>query len=1123
MSDLLEHLINFYHMRFIPTVKRMCDRRRVAFTLLTVGVLVLSALVLSLLAFSVFNDLNTLAGLDQEYRAYLDQTITSDNGSASQSVLPEIRDMLAVKKAEIIASALFGGVMWLLLSVLAIGRVMSSVIESESYVYGLFMIYGAGYKQLRKQLSLEFMLAGLFSLLLGVPGGYGVYVAITGGFRFPGGALWFVIPCFLLLILVCSTVLAHRVLRRSCMRMLNSADTSEFTVSPRRSHLGGLTKKRSTAASALLAIWRMRKHYVSLAITIAVMAAMVCGVLAPSGTVSEGGRATYALSFPQGIDSDTLSWNYVYPLGQQEAVPRFQYGIANTAEALGTHVRLSERQNGLDGGIFLGKRYATDSVRIACGDGDTFFELGGNIIIPEEFRHMEIPDRKDFGYRLDVVPAGCATYVYPQGTTPPLSLHAGDTIQLYLPSEEAGSVSDRIDQEQNYLTVTVTSVVEVPSLYVQRGGPEICPRITEDYLYLNPFDFELFDGEIHAQAVTAEEAYPADLFAKENTCILVVPKNYFDYRQFPTHVTVISPEDTVKIPFGNGQIKESLPMDDYFVNFTSRGVGIYLGTEAEYLMDIPATEAMTDLIKTNLGELAGDLYLKTVRREYEIEQVIFTDYRGHPFLLLPNGDEINYSSLQFDVCAFRMGQASSKSSQLMSVIEESYLTETDRYLGPTFYNERYCYLGTALLPDFVASMEKHGIPLQFPEEWFLSTETVIRNSFSLGNRHYLLSDYYPYPYQSGYLQAEEYPRLITGADSFIPLGNTSEVNILSLFELNAFCLFGEGSIGNLQSESEEVPGLYARNDWWITPVGEFSKEMRLDTGHAVYVTDGKIEDCSIRVGDTVSVAIRQDTSELFSDPEFMSLDGDPLLEHLLERMNYRYIRVVIDEVRSGSVNNLVLAEADLLTVLAQSGVYTDLQIFLPSHVSMGAYIQFHAAIKKLVKQSGGTALMTFDEQFITDAAIGAGASGTLLRAMGMAAILIIPLLLIAAQFVFYGKREEEFSIQRAIGRTPRQRRRLFFAEAGLFAGLAGLTTAAICPLGYLFVLFLADAVKLPQTITDFHLPLYAALVVMVMVSCLLSGLLSYLRVGRDPSADKRHAAKKGRSISPSQPEKEDAS
>ncbi len=1119
MSDFLEHLVNFYHMRFVPTVKRMCDHRRVSFTLLTVGVLALSVMVLSLLVFSVTDDLTVHARLVADYEAYLDETLTSGSGSTPQSAMPEMRDILAIAKAEMIASALFGGILWLCLSVLAVGRVMSSVIESESYVYGLFMIYGSGRKQLRKQLTTEFMLAGLTALLMGIPAGYGLYVLTNGVTGFPGKALWVIVPCFLLLILVCGAVLARRVLGRSCMQMLNSADTSEFTVSPRRSHLGGLAGPRRTVASAMLAVWRMRKHYVSLTVTVAILAALICGILYPVPAANDSQKAAYTLQFPNGVDSDTIEWNYVDPLNRYTAVSKLTYGITDTAEKLGTHLRLTEQQNGLDGGISLGSRYATDSVRIACGDGDTFFELGGNIIIPEEFRHMEIPDRKEYGYKLDVVPSGCATYVYPKGTTPPLSLQAGDTIQLYLPADASGSMSERVDREQDYLTVTVTSVVEVPSLYVKRGGPEICPRITEDYLYLNPFDFERFDGQTHAQAVTTEEAYPADLFAKENTCMLVVHKKFFDRRQFPSHVTVISPEDTVKIPFGNGQIKESLPMDDYFVNFTSRGIGIYLGTEEEYLMDIPAVEAMTDLIKTNLGELAGDLYLKTVRREYEIEQVIFTDYIGHPFLLLPNGDEINYSSLQFDVCAFRMGHASSKAPQLMSVLKESFLTETDRYLGPTFY-ERYCYLGTALLPDFAASMEKHGIPLQFPEEWFFSTETVIRNSFSLGNRHYLLSDYYPYPYQSGYLQAEEYPRLITGTDSFIPLGDTSKVNILSLSELNAFCLFGESSIGNLKPESEEVAGLYARNDWRITPVGEFSKEMELTAGHAVYVTSGRIEDCPIQVGDVVSVAIRQDASELLRDPELMGLSGEQLLTYLLNRLDYRYIKVVVDEVRSGNSNTLVLSEEDLLTVLAQTGAYTELQIFLSSTVSMSEYMQIHTTIQKKVKQSGGTAVMAYNERFITDAAGGTDESGRVLRSMGYVTVCIIPLILVAAQFVFYGKRSEEFAILRAVGKTPRQRRRLFFAEAGLFACLAGICTATICPVGYVFILFLADMVKLPLVIADFDLSTYAALIGIVMGSCLLSGLLAYLRVGRDPSADKSRSPRRTRAIPLSHTEKE---
>ena len=51
MSDLIERLINLYHLRLVPTVKRMCARRRLAYTLLTVGVLCISAATLSLLVF----------------------------------------------------------------------------------------------------------------------------------------------------------------------------------------------------------------------------------------------------------------------------------------------------------------------------------------------------------------------------------------------------------------------------------------------------------------------------------------------------------------------------------------------------------------------------------------------------------------------------------------------------------------------------------------------------------------------------------------------------------------------------------------------------------------------------------------------------------------------------------------------------------------------------------------------------------------------------------------------------------------------------------------------------------------------------------------------------------------
>ena len=1104
MSDLFERAVNFYHMRLIPTVKRMCNRRRLSYTLLTVAALFLSVLLLSLLLCHTATAMDVQAKLEADYQAYLESTVIA--GGSARSPLPEMRQILELARAECIASALFSGLIWLLLSVTAIGRIMSSVIESESYVYGLYMIYGAGKKQLKRQLSVEFLLAGVLAMIPGIPAGFGVYAVINHSVAFPWHLLWFLIPCFLLLILICSSVLAQQILSRSCMRMLNMSDTSEFTVSPRRSHLGGLSRKRGAVASAALAIWRMRKHYASMILTASILATLICGVLSPVVPMRNHLEADYLLRFPAGIHSDTLDWEYIRPLSRYPAVSQMGYSITDTADRLGTHLLLDAKQNGTEGGISLGNRYATASFRIACGDRETYDELGGQVTVPEEFRDVPRELMSDFGYVLDGVPVGCATYVYPEGTTPPLSLHIGDTVRLYLPNKDT-PITERVENDADYITVRIHDIVEVNSIYMERGGPEVCPRITEDYLYLNPLDYEKFDGETHALSLVAEEALPSDLFQEEDkaTCILVVPKGYFDHITVPTHVTVISPEDAVKVAFGNAQSKDNLPDDTYFVNLTSKGTGVYLGTEKEYLADTEAKDALTTHVMNTLGNRIGNLFPTTVCHEYEVEQIIYTEHNGSPYLILPNRKEINYSALQFDVCAFHLSNISPKAPQLRMIFEEAFLTETDQPIGSSFFH-RFYFIGTTLLPDFVHEMKEHDLPLQFPEGWFAHTETEIHNRFTLNDHHYLLSEYYPYKYNQGFLQAEEYPRVITGTGSFIPVGNVKENSIISAEDFGFFGLFSDNSIGNLKSESIEVDGLYARNDCLITPAGEFSPNFTLPQGHAIYVTADP-DSSTIRPGDAVSLAIRQDTTELLRDPEFMSLTGERLLAYLLDKLDYRYVEIMVDEVRAGSDTALVLSEEDLLSIMGQEGAYTDLHIYLSPDTGMYDYMQFHAAIQKLVKQSKGTAILSFNERFMVDAQNGQETDGKILRAIGYAAMCLIPLILIAAQLVFYGKRSEEFEILHAMGKTPRQRRGLFLAETGIFACLACICTAVICPVGYLCALLLADLVKLPMTIAGLKMELYLLLLAIVMVSCLLSGLLAYLRIAHSSSSRHRPSGK----------------
>lgn len=1086
MSDFFERAVNFYHMRFIPTVKRMCDRRRIPYTLLTVAVLLLSAAVLSVFICHTSAALAAQTKLETDFQAYLES-----GGAAARSPIPEMRQILALSRAERIATAILGGMLWLILSIVAIGRVMSSVIESESYVYGLYMIYGAGKRQLTRQLTVEFLLAALLALAGGLPLGYGIYRLLGGTAHFPFDLIWLLALGFLLLIWLTAAVLSGRVLRRPCMRMLNAADTSEFTVSPRTSHLGGLVGRRGAIASALLALWRMRRHYVSLALIISIMASLTCGILSVMPQDIGTREAPYVLHFAEGLTAEGMDSGYVRPLESSPAVTGLSYGITTTAEQLGTHVRLSEAQNPSASGVFLGKQYATESIRIACGDGDSTDELGGQVTIPEEYAHLSLSQLTDLGYQMEAVPAGGAVYVYPEGQGAPLSLKVGDVVKLYLPDASAAP-AERVENDERFISVRIVDVVSVGSILVKGKNEEVCPRITEDYLYLSPTDYEKFDGQSHAQAFTAEEAFLPDLFAEAaGSCILSVPHGYFDGQVIPSVVTVISPRDAIKEPFTDFTGEDVLPSEDYFINHTYKGTGVYFGSEKEYMADPFAASELEDHAKSELSEYVGIFRVPTVRREYVVEQVIYTEGRSAPYLILPHGEEVNYATLQNDTCAFRLTGVSTDCPRLTVVETESYLLETDRAFGADLMG-RTAYIGTALFPDFVRGMADEGIPLQFPEPTYAHSKVVIRNGFSFGEKHFLMAE--PYPFKE-FLQSDVYPRYVTGAGSFIPTGDTAADSRVSGREGDFFALLSESSIGRLKGESLPVAGLYARNDFLISPIDEADPRTSLSVGHTVLLTQGTPEDSPIRAGDTVSIAIREDTSALLSDPELLHMDSEQLLSYLLGRISYRYVELIVDEVRHGEHDTLLVSEEDLSAVLGQAGIYTELRISLAPHVEMADYLSFHAALQRLVKSAGGTATLTFDSTFITDTTI-TDTPNLLLRGIGYVAMGMIPLLLLVSELLFFGKREEEYAILRAIGRTHRERRRLYLSETALFTGLAGLMAALACPVGYFALLLISDLLGLPPAFEGLSPRIYILLILTVLLSSFASGLLAYRRLSR---------------------------
>ena len=118
----------------------------------------------------------------------------------------------------------------------------------------------------------------------------------------------------------------------------------------------------------------------------------------------------------------------------------------------------------------------------------------------------------------------------------------------------------------------------------------------------------------------------------------------------------------------------------------------------------------------------------------------------------------------------------------------------------------------------------------------------------------------------------------------------------------------------------------------------------------------------------------------------------------------------------------------------------------------------------------------------------------LTRAMGGAALLLLPLLLMSSQFLFYGKREEEYAILYAIGKTRRERKTVLAAESGLFCVTVTLAAALACPVGYGLVLMLADTLGLPLPSAVFSPLLYGGIIGIASLSSVLVGILARTRL-----------------------------
>ena len=224
----------------------------------------------------------------------------------------------------------------------------------------------------------------------------------------------------------------------------------------------------------------------------------------------------------------------------------------------------------------------------------------------------------------------------------------------------------------------------------------------------------------------------------------------------------------------------------------------------------------------------------------------------------------------------------------------------------------------------------------------------------------------------------------------------------------------------------------------------------------------------------------------------MGLTGDRLLAYLQERIIYQYATVEVSAIVQGERNTLILAEEDMQAILGQNGVYTRLNVYLYPTVTLQSYMDFHTAVTSLTKAASHEVTLLYDADFITHTVSGPSPSA-LLICVGGAALCLLPLLLTASRFLFYGKREEEYAILRAVGKTAKERKRAYWAEAALFC--ITVTTAALaCPIGYGLLLMAADTLELPLPTASFDPTLYGGVVGLAAVASVLVSVLTFRRM-----------------------------
>lgn len=1115
-----EALYNYWYLTALPTLRRMFSKRRRGNTLLLMGTFFLIAAMLSVICLSHHVNLQENERLSEEYTAYITSTAHSAGKEDSEAAKQAYNHIL-YSKIELNSVFVFLMIVWGILAAFSLARVFHATVERDKYVYGLYVTFGSDTRQIRRQIYTEFLIAALIALVIAIPTATVITATVYhhNGQRFSAGlSPYLQILLWLFAVsLIGAGYLARQITRSTCVELMTARDCSDYTVSPRASRPLGRHIRNGAMRYARLALQRMRRYYIPLVLTVSVVAAVFFG----SMNLALGGEREaaesileYTIEFSGGLSSDQLASGYLTHLMNVDDVQSVDAIANGSAELLGTHLMAEKslfKPSEEDMPVDCGSYFATEDIRILCADGNTRAELGGDVVLPTEWKSKAYCIERTYNYT-QIPEPGSVVYLYPQERAAELNVSVGDTLQLAVPKSdgEGKTLEEKLaDGMYDYLSVTVSQVLEIPGVHYTTPNEAIyiCPRITDDFLLLSPQDYAVISRGETVEALSLDELYREDLrFGNlNNPAVLLLPEDYDGVE--PTVIQMFEPTASVTERYSVEDPLDDhnviyLESDEFYLNRTAYHSYFYFGSAGELDNDADASDRLMHMQSNSL----------TRHRQKELTVVDHIVCPGleEPCIILPNDGFL--SSFEGDLCILRLQE----NDRILSVREEIFALGTNLPLAQTDYLGKQMFSHTKIRAGFFDEMKAQGLYTNYPKEsaYELSTFYVM-SVFALGNTNYFLLRLSPYCN----LGIDQYPAYLTPGNDFVFLTDLDDRSDMTLSVANSYLLLDETfRRKGVDLTSVTAGEFYATNELTVSVADEINignltpkvSAFRLEGGQAVLVL-GRNSMLDVQVGDLIRMAIRGEFYLDPNDPQLAMLSGNDLLRYMKERhipFEYAAVRLVDVIQGEGEEDVIYLSEEDWQRILRRDSTYQSLDIHLFGDTDLVGLIKTSARIRALMGNWQSTEnRVTLIEHNRLWSAVTTGACNypAIIRTLSILLILLLPLLWCAPQTMHFHKRQEEFEVMCAVGRTRVQIRRMIALECLLITLASGIFVALLCPFSVLCIQAAIYFLELPFVLSDFDAKAYLFMIFFVM----LCSALSYLTAARYLSGRGNKKAKKG--------------